>query len=303
MKETGHPYLCPFCSGRGRFVYKMDKFSIYQCDLCKSGGVLPLPPISEIENFYNGFLFRAAIENYPPVFKSAKILYEHLGLKADHSLNMLDIGGGGGFYSKAFEDMGYGKSTYIDLDPEACEFAISELNIQAVINDDVLRLDSKEKFDFIMCRHLIEHLLDPISFLDRIIECIAPGGTLLLMFPNGQSVEYLAYHDKGLSRRINQIKKGQNSSTSTILKYFLTGKILHGMDPPRHLWAISRAGIEHCLKARNVHSEISTYPLTDPAYSPYFVPQKAYEKVQAIFGNMVTSRIFGGTHLVVTIKR
>lgn len=283
-------------------MYKMGDYNIYQCIYCGSGGVSPLPTISELEEFYNGFLFRADIQNYPKVMTSAKILYGDLNLEFRRDLKMLDVGGGGGFYSKAFQELGYGRSTYVDLDPKACEFAQRELDIDTVTNDDVLNLDPTEKFDFIMCRHLIEHLLDPLALIDKIINCIAPGGTLLLVFPNGQSLEYLAYTDKGLTKRIMQIQKGQGSSGPGILWSFLTGKILHGIDPPRHLWAITKRGIEHFLKSKGIDYHIATYPLTDPAYSPYFTPARPYEKIQCLFGNSITSKVFGGTHLAVTIR-
>ena len=303
MKKSNYgEYKCPFCDHKGELAYQMGRYSVYQCIYCGTGGVSPLPTKSEIAEFYDGFMFCANSQNYPGVLTGSKLLFSQLKLKHGCGLKMLDVGGGGGFYSKAFEDLGYGKSTYVDLDPQACDFARGQLGVENIINDDVLNLDGAQKFDFIMCRHLIEHLLNPSVFVEKIINCLAPGGTLLLVFPNGQSLEYLAYPGLGLVKRMQVIKEAQKTSLSYILLKFLSGKILHGIDPPRHLWAISKKGIDHFLKSRDIDYEISTYPLTDPAYSPYFKPVKPYEKIQCFFGNMITSRIFGGTHLAVTIR-
>ena len=83
---------------------------------------------------------------------------------------MLDVGGGGGFYAKAFEDLGYGLSTYIDLDFQSCRFA-NELGLKNVIHGNAVLADyGDKKFDLIMCRHLIEHLKDPVTFVFDILK-------------------------------------------------------------------------------------------------------------------------------------
>lgn len=235
--------------------------------------------------------------------KSAKILFPALKIPLKADLQMLDVGGGGGFYSRAFESLGYGRSTYVDLDGAACRFASEKLGLRVVLNGDVTRLEyPRHGFDFIMCRHLIEHLPDPLPFVETLTGLLSDTGLLLIVCPNGASLEYLAYSKLGLTRRISEISRANSWSGLKVLFRLLSGDMLHGIDPPRHLWAITGKGMDAWAKNRDIHVEINTYPLTDPAFSPYYTPLSWRDRFSSWLADKVTSRIAGGTHLSVIIR-
>ncbi|GAG64833.1 unnamed protein product, partial [marine sediment metagenome] len=186
----------------------MGAYSIFKCTHCGTAQSCPKPSLKELADFYDSFLFRTSIENKPFVYKSAELLFSRLGLPANENKQMLDVGGGGGFYAKAFEDMKYGESTYVDLDPRACESAM-KLGIKNIINADAGKYDFPISYDFIMCRHLIEHLINPNLFIMKLIHLLSPNGQLLLICPNGESLEYLAY-PKSLLGRLLKIYKSNS---------------------------------------------------------------------------------------------
>lgn len=296
---------CPFCGGvRTAPVYMMDAYAVFQCKVCGTGQVSPMPTEDDLKEFYKGFLFAADMRNLGKILKSAPILFSRIGLVQKGPMKMLDVGGGGGFYSKAFEEHGWGESTYVDLDSEACKFASEKVGLNNVLNQDASLLTAREgMYDFILCRHLIEHLADPTQFILKMAAILKEGGTMLLICPNGDSLEYFAYPKTNLKDRIKKITSSSGFSTKKVVSKMLFGAVLHGIDPPRHLWAISRHGMKRFLKSNGFNAVVETFPLTDPACSPYFYPRSFSERISALGGDLLTSRIRGGTHLTATIRK
>jgi len=263
-----------------------------------------MPSASELEGFYKGFLFAANIRNLETILESSPRMFSSLKLQKNAQLTMLDIGGGGGFYAKAFEHFGYGRSVYVDLDSEACAFAREKVGLSNVLNLDASKLIADvQKYDFIMCRHLLEHLTDPSAFILKLIRILAKGGTLLIVCPNGDSLEYFAYPNSNLKDRVQRIKDSSQLSKLAVIRKLLTGKMLHGMDPPRHLWAISRQGMQKFLDDNHIHATVKTFSLTDPVYSPYYVAKTTRQKIYSFIGDTVMSKIAGGTHLSIVIRK
>jgi 2-polyprenyl-3-methyl-5-hydroxy-6-metoxy-1,4-benzoquinol methylase len=101
---------------------------------------------------------------------------------------VLDVGAGAGVFSIALARLGF-DVTATDLVPEGtpelhffrkfgCAFVPTNL--------DEGRLPfSNEAFDAILCLHVIEHLRKPLLALVEFKRVLRPGGTLILMTPNG----------------------------------------------------------------------------------------------------------------------
>lgn len=304
MKSQSQNPVCPFCEGMAAPVYKMDNYVICRCAVCGTGQVSPMPTDDELQEFYKGFLFEADLKNLETILKSAPKLFSLLGLEKDSGMKMLDVGGGGGFYAKAFESAGYGESTYIDLDSEACGFARARVGLKNVLHQDAAMLKAVDgRYDFIMCRHLIEHLADPATFILNLTRLLNAGGTLLLICPNGDSLEYFAYPNSNLKSRIKKIGVSSHLSQLQVVLKLLSGKMLHGIDPPRHLWAVSRKGMQRFLHRNAIPAEITTFPLTDALYSPYYSSRTRSQKLWSLLGDKFAAKISGGTHLSVVIRK
>lgn len=294
---------CPFCKGPTATVYKMGGYDVCKCSVCGTGQVKPMPRNKELQEFYKGFLFSANIKNLEAILNTGPRLFSLLGLPKNGSTKMLDVGGGGGFYAKAFEATGYGQSSYVDLDSDACHFASEKLGLTNVLNQDAAMLETEGvKYDFIMCRHLIEHMIEPTQFILKLTGLLAEAGTLLIVCPNGDSLEYFAY-PQFLKRRIQKICSDSHISKFKVVTKLLFGEMLHGIDPPRHLWAVSRKGIMRFLTDNNIYADIATFHLTDSIYSPYYSCITLNQKIWSIFGDMIASKFTGGTHLSVVIRK
>lgn len=295
--------MCKFCGGKASFIYKMSGYNVFQCKRCFTSFVLEVPEGGILKNFYSGFKFCADINNLS-IFDNRIFERWFLSLGLKENSKMLDVGGGGGFFSYSFERFGFGESCYIDLDEEACKFA-RQIGIKNVINDDVFNIKEiiTEKFDFIYARHLIEHLVDPIRFIDICLELLNDDGVFVLQFPNGASFEYLGYPKLLKSRLITICESNENYTALKGIRTLCSKKISHGIDPIRHLWAITPKGISYYLSNKKVSYKINTAPLTDPVFSPYFNIGTWHSRIKSALVNNTLVKINGGTHLIVTMRK
>lgn len=306
IKEVNMEVSCSFCDGRCFYRYMMGQYSIWQCRRCGTGCVWPMPSVEELQAYYQGFLPNLDVIRLPRIRSACKELLPDLGLQPGRNMSMLDIGGGGGFFCKAFEELGYGKSTYVDLDPQSCSFARDELRLEQVLNCDAMQIQQliDGKFDFIYCRHVIEHLPEPTTFLSSVVGNLTEHGILVVQFPNGASLEYMAYPKSTLQSRYNSIRISNGFLNLRVFLVMVSGGMLHGIDPPRHLWAITKKGISRWARAAGLVCDTRTYHLGDSAYSPgYNRPENFAGALRDFAGQRLLSRVHGGTHLVAILRK
>jgi len=300
------PLICSCCGAPVEIKYTSNGYDITWCAACKTNGAYPLPSEEELKEYYQGFSFCTHEENLKYI-QTDEVKVWLKGLVGDSgSKTMLDIGGGGGFFSKVFQDFGFGEATYIDLDGEACAFASTTMGLQTVINDSVehyLAQGDGKKYDFIYCRHVIEHLRDPASIVSASVDLLSEGGTLIFQCPNGRSKEgvlYPKYWDKFL------IPLRQENGWSSRRAWF---KSLHvsygwGIAPPRHIWAFGAPWFTQLLHDKtDIKVKVGTALRDDPVYSPYWSPTGRREKAGALAARFLHACGGQGMHLVITITK
>ncbi len=297
-----HTLTCPFCEKKIVYLYKLNEFSIYRCKGCGTISSDPKPSKEELRDYYQGFRFQGHLQNYQRIRTEAT--REWLRSFVTPGASMLDFGGGGGFYAKAFEDFGLGSSTYIDIDHDACSFAKNKLGLKEVINGsiDTLTTPFLAKFDIIICRHVIEHLIDPVGCLHKLIDLLKSNGTLFISCPNGISKEGLFYPAYWM-KFVEPLAQSNGWSKSRALLNSVSRNFGWGMDPPRHLWAISPTGLREALDRRaDIHYSVKSAQLSDPLYSPYFKSETRLGRCRDQLINMLIQRGFNGMHLVSEIR-
>ena len=295
---------CLFCDGERAEIYTLNGYHSAQCKNCLTVGVEEEISPEELSKFYSGFAFSSSLRKKKLVIKPAiKQWLESLNLPQNPK--MLDIGGGGGFFSYAFEHFCFGESFYIDLDDTACDFAKNSLNLKNVINDDVKNIKNyyEDGFDFIYCRHVIEHLINPVELIDTAIDLLSENGVFVLQFPNGISYENIGYPER-IKNYGKKRRKSNNWSLLKTIKSVCSPQIAHGLDPLRHLWAISEKGVREYLKHRNdIEIQVKTAPLSDEVYSPYHLIKTPLSKFRTFIVNNTFAKINGGMHLVFFIRK
>lgn len=290
--------ICPFCGEGCFFSYKIREFKIWKCKGCGTGQTFPMPSQDQLTAFYEGFMFEANKKMYRRVKSSFARFLAYLSVPTEGA-RMLDIGGGGGFHAKAFEELGCGVAHYIDLDPEACEFARANGVSNIVCGNVELPENIDGKYDLIFARHLIEHLVDPVRFVESVSRYLKEGGQLVLLFPNGESREYLSVILYTL-RRLLVVLRSNRWSAVALFKA-LGSDIHHGMAPPRHLWAISEKGIRVLCERNGYSYRTDTFRVDDRTVSPYF-RHPCLSIFHVLFGRLLARRS-GAAHLLCVITK
>jgi 2-polyprenyl-6-hydroxyphenyl methylase/3-demethylubiquinone-9 3-methyltransferase len=124
----------------------------------------------------------------------------HFNIKPDNKescakLNLLDVGCGGGLITVPMYKTGL-HVTGLDANKQNIDSAIdyaenNQLNID-YINDTVeAHVNSKNKYDVILCLEVLEHIANPESFLVNLNKLLASGGLLIMSTINRTMKSYL----------------------------------------------------------------------------------------------------------------
>jgi 2-polyprenyl-3-methyl-5-hydroxy-6-metoxy-1,4-benzoquinol methylase len=101
--------------------------------------------------------------------------------------SVVEVGcGKGGFlkilYQSGVKNIKGFDPSYVDHDEE-----IDNLVIKKYFSPDFL----KEKVDFVVCRHVLEHIPNPYEFVNSIVSCLKDDGVMYFEFP---SLEWIVKH-------------------------------------------------------------------------------------------------------------
>lgn len=99
--------------------------------------------------------------------------------------NMLDIGCGDGKFMTIAEAYGW-ETVGIDLDLNAVKAATAKG--LKVLNASYQQInEGNQKYDLIICSHVLEHVHNPLDFLAQCLGALAPNGQIWLQWPNPSS--------------------------------------------------------------------------------------------------------------------
>ncbi len=125
-----------------------------------------------------------------------KFILDSLKLPNLNSLEILDIGCGGGILSEALAKLG-GNITGIDMSQEAINVAklhadVSlNLEYHSISIEDFCSNNNTKKYDVITCLELLEHVPDPKDFIKNIRFLLKPGGKIFISTLNRNLKSYL----------------------------------------------------------------------------------------------------------------
>jgi len=103
---------------------------------------------------------------------------------------ILDVGCGNGHISVPLASLGH-EVVGVDSDPRSIERArdANPFPNATFVVQDALALDIDGPFDAVVCCEILEHLPQPLRFLESISSVLVDDGVLLVTIPNGYSVE------------------------------------------------------------------------------------------------------------------
>lgn len=132
--------------------------------------------------------------------------------------SLLDVGCGDGDFLYRMRQRGW-VPTGIDPDPKAIEIAQGRIGSAAVCGDLSTISKLHKKYDVIAANHVIEHVRDPIQFLQLCSALLRDNGRVVLLTPNALSLGHRLY-----------------------------GRYWRGLEVPRHLFVFSRNALAQCAE-------------------------------------------------------
>jgi len=202
QKEIFEKAVCMLCEEEGvTFINNLrddDNRWAVRCNTCGHVQVYPLPEIDENEKYYKNNYNEK--QNYKTILHSNQsdeeimYKYENLAIACKDSIinfipktsKILEIGSGYGWFVEKMRDNGYSIDG-TEINQDRIYFCQKRSGIR-LINHNFLLEETPEPmlkaYDVICLFHVLEHIRNPIAFLNNIKECLKPAGTLLIEVPN-----------------------------------------------------------------------------------------------------------------------
>ena len=172
-----------------------EQFSYYLCYECDSLFLLN-PPISRLSEIYPPNYYSFVDEGYSFLYKIKFFLDRRRFRQSFKGLpfsevNILDVGGGIGHLAvearRSFLHSTQVKTWVCDLDLDAKIRA--EANGHIYVRSTFEDFEVKQLFHVILAFNIIEHVENPIKFLEKIDDLLEPGGIAILQTPNWKSLD------------------------------------------------------------------------------------------------------------------
>lgn len=173
-------------------------FRILRCEDCGLFVLDPRPSESALATIYpaNYYAYRTA--GYRPLVRRARALQlrgqaramiRGAGRAVGEPLRILEVGCGQGDLLEAFRGLNP-RFALAGLDySESAIAAVRAKGFTGIAGDArAVRMDAGA-FDLIICQQLIEHLHDPVGFLDRLRGWLAPAGKVIIDTPNADTLD------------------------------------------------------------------------------------------------------------------
>jgi 2-polyprenyl-3-methyl-5-hydroxy-6-metoxy-1,4-benzoquinol methylase len=190
--------FCPQCKKESQLIFhakdynrriSREYFDYYRCQSCELIFLWPIPVNLDIY--------------YPKQYYSIPVSLEQLEARAEGERykikivqsfvstgRLLEIGPAYGSFTYLAKQAGF-EVEAIEMDSECCQFLEDVVGVKAInSNDPSEALKTLEKYDVITLWHVIEHLSDPWSSLERISEKLLPGGILVIAAPNPDAFQF-----------------------------------------------------------------------------------------------------------------
>lgn len=203
--------FCPACDGRAVRVlaegsdrlYETteDLFQLVECPNCGLIRLYPWPAPDELARYYPPTYWFApgnsAAERLEQIYRRC-VLRDHVRFASDAlrhaggSGSLLDVGCGGGLFLRIMQERG-ARVAGLDLSPGAARVAWSANRVPVAAGVLPNAPFAPQTWSVITMFHVIEHLYDPMTYLEAAHRLLEPGGRLVVQVPNAASWQFLLF--------------------------------------------------------------------------------------------------------------
>lgn len=143
---------------------------------------------------------------------------------------ILDLGAGGGRSLLQLKEAGY---NVMGVEPDPNSAALAE-NFQVPVyqgtGEDIPEPVKNQRFDFVICSHVLEHTNDPLKVMRNVHDILKPGGKFLAEVPNTSCLDFrlckLNWQHLGVPRHLI-FWTHRSLETAAEITGFASSKCLH----------------------------------------------------------------------------
>ena len=251
------------------------KHGIVKCQKCKHVQLYPIPTPEEDKKFYDKDLQNKNIRYYGSIEDHRKKSIDDTIRRLEliqkitpKKSKVLEIGAGHGFFVELAHKRGF-DITGIEISQEKRAMAKKVTKAKILDIDINFQMPNLENLDLVVMFHVLEHIVDPISFLKKIKKLLKPGGKLVVEVPNCDDFQ-LTLNDA--YKNFYWQRAHIHYFTPKILK-----KVLNAAGFKAEIMGVQRYSIENMLSWRLTNKP----QLNDPTYSlpkPYDWIEKSYKE-------------------------
>ncbi len=179
---------CKLCLNAETELYcRKDSKDVFHCRNCGLIFAVWEPDEKVLEDHYSAEYFKPYLEDVAiHVNKRFKRRIREIR-NIKRSGKLLDVGSGVGIFLRLAVEQGY-DAFGVDISAWACEYARKKFNLK-VFNGDFRKAGwAGESFDVITLWHVLEHVKNPVMFLNDINKLLKVDGILALEVPNIESI-------------------------------------------------------------------------------------------------------------------
>ena len=192
-------HLCRICDNNIGQVFTANSFTWFRCRTCRSTQKLltrqqyqDLNPTYDPGDFLDSYDLET-IEAFIDVQAATKVLADAITRylvgtpPSDSPPSFLDVGCGMGRYLIAAQRLGF---DVIGFEPSVNHARVAAQHFHLPVITDYFSADrvAGKKFDLMILSHVIEHIYDPKSFIHELVSLLKPGGVLIVITPNNESL-------------------------------------------------------------------------------------------------------------------
>jgi len=195
MPNQNPPYLCPICKENADFKFIQDyknegrEWSLYECPECQVQFWMPFRnPGEEWYKSLAGYVVRDIAR--PKIVRGYHKQFLKKYKNFSKGKRILDLGCGAGELLVALQKRGC-EVWGVDFDKNAIETAEKYFNLKnvyAMSFDDFFKLPNLPKFDVVTFFEVIEHIDNPLEFIQNVKNLLKEDSTIILSTPSRERI-------------------------------------------------------------------------------------------------------------------
>ncbi len=230
------------------------KFAIRKCNKC--GLLFNSPRLNdkELSNLYNRNYYFFNRDDSVEFQRISNLYLRTVALIQDKTVErrVVEIGSAKGYLLALLKHLGWSVQG-IEISTEASEYALSRFGVPTFTGtiEDYSNSNHKDGFPVVLAIDVIEHVPNPIEFLNSVDNILRSKGVLIIDTPNGksQNIEHLNSKWKGFNPfHINYFSSQNLQSLLTNMGYSIENCFSYGNQREYHSTKSNESKLKKVLK-------------------------------------------------------